>query len=381
MHQDSIPTVTAVFNSLEICSDSASRTARGAGMAKDTPFGQGTRIRVLKDYLAQAGQITEENAWEHVYRCLLWFDIGASLAHIYDSNHMQRGGTFHTRAVRFTDLLCSRWNIKKSALSDKLDVLFRGCVAELKRQEVEADAGKELDLEKTDDISDEIESELTIAIKALLQEEGIGENRAAILSESIEGLSRHYFTIGKKRQNALGEGFEDLLMLLLRRVANIPAERIALRTPVSKLPGFLKSLSHREGQTKRSKREPHPDIAIVDSHITNLITTAKWSIRQDRETQFQSEYSSFQMNKSQPAELRYALITNEFDLARLRNVLRAIPGGTGGYIFHDVYHVCLPLLRETHGAGFKDFEAYVEIGKLKSLSDYLAEMRGRYGAS
>jgi hypothetical protein len=89
-------------------------------MAKDTPFGQGTRIRVLKDYLAQAGAITEDNAWEHVYRCLLWFDVGASLAHIYDSNHMQRGGTFHARAVRFTDLLCSRWNIKRSDLPDRL---------------------------------------------------------------------------------------------------------------------------------------------------------------------------------------------------------------------------------------------------------------------
>jgi hypothetical protein len=55
-------------------------------MAKDTPFGQGTRIRVLKEYLEQAGELTEANAWEHVYQCLLWFDIGASLAHIYDSN-------------------------------------------------------------------------------------------------------------------------------------------------------------------------------------------------------------------------------------------------------------------------------------------------------
>jgi hypothetical protein len=170
---------------------------------------------------------------------------------------------------------------------------------------------------------------------ALLQEEGIEENRAAILSELIEGLSRHYFTIGKKRQNALGEGFEDLLTLLLRRVANIPESRIALRTPVSKLPGFLRSLPAREGE--RKKREPHPDIAIVDPHITHLITTAKWSIRQDRETQFQSEYSSYQRNKSQDTELRFALITNEFDLARLRNVLNAMPGGTGGYIFHDVY--------------------------------------------
>lgn len=350
-------------------------------MAKDTPFGQGTRMRVLKNYFEHTGPVTEENAWEHVYRCLLWFDIGAGLAHIYDSNHMQKGGTFHARAVRFTNLLCSHWKIKKNELPERLDVLFKGCVEELKRREAKGQEQGEFESEEVGGADDDLESELTVAIKALLQKEGIEDNRVSGLSEKIEGLSRHFFTIGKKRQNALGEGFEDLLTLLLSRVSNIPQPRIALRTPVSKLPGFLKSLPAQGGETKRKKREPSPDIAIVDQHITHLITTAKWSIRQDRETQFQSEYSSYQRNKSQPTELRFALITNEFDLARLRNVLHAMPGGTGGYIFHDVYHVCLPLLRETHGAGFKSFEAFVEIGKLKSLSDYLREMRGRYAAS
>jgi hypothetical protein len=102
-------------------------------------------------------------------------------------------------------------------------------------------------------------------------------------------------------------------------------------------------------------------------------------MRQDRETQFQSEYGSFQMNKVQSTELTYVLITNEFDIARLMNVARAIPGGQGGYVFHTIYHICLPLLRETHGSRFKDIEPWVGTGKLKSLSDFLVEMRGRYG--
>jgi hypothetical protein len=342
-------------------------------MAKDTPFSQATRLRVLKEYLANAGQITEANAWEHVYRCLLWFDVGAKLAHIYDSNHMQKGGTFHARAVRFTELLCSHWKIKRSDLPDNLDVLFKGCIAELQRR------GAEEPAEAEEPGADEIESELTIAIKALLEEAGISDNVASDLSGKIEGLSRHFFTVGNKRQNALGEGFEDLLMLLLRRVSRIPEKNFALRTPVSRLPGFFKEPPPREGEKKSRKREPRPDIAIIDGHITPLITTAKWSIRQDRETQFQSEYSSYTRNKKQEAELRFALITNEFDLARLINVLKAKPGGDGGYIFHTVYHICLPMLRETHGDGFKAIEPHVQIGSLKSLSDYLEEMRGRYG--
>lgn len=31
-------------------------------MAKDSPFGQGARLRVLNEYLKQAGEVTEANA-------------------------------------------------------------------------------------------------------------------------------------------------------------------------------------------------------------------------------------------------------------------------------------------------------------------------------
>ncbi|MFL9827876.1 hypothetical protein [Rhodoplanes sp. SY1] len=333
-------------------------------------------MRVLREYLKQAGPVTEANAWEHVYRCLLWFDDGAGLAHIYDSNHMQKGGNFHSRAVRFTKTLCSHWNVKTAELSGHLDVLFRGCVEELKRQEAEKPKGEPSTID-AEDMEAEIESELTVNIRKLLEEHGLGENSTPALADKIEALSRHYFTIGNKRQNALGEGFEDLLSILLQRVSNIPEKMVATRTPVSKLPGFLREEPTEEGGKK--PHEPRPDIAIVDDNITHVITTAKWSIRQDRQTQFQAEYQSFQTKKRQPTELRYSLITNEFDIARLRNVFDAIPGGKGGYIFHDVYHISVDLLRQAHGAAFSELQPYVKIGKLKSLSDYLREMRVRYG--
>jgi hypothetical protein len=322
-------------------------------------------MRVLEDYFAAAGEVTDSNAWEHVYRCLLWMNVGAGLAHIYDSNHMQPGGVFHARAVRFTDILCAHWKITRKELAGRIDVLFKGCVAELKRRQA------------LDDIDSETESELISAIEAVLHGEGLAGARALPVARKIESLSRDFFTIGNKRKNALGEGFEDLLFILLKRVSHVPEAKIALRTPVSKLPGFRRTAPRQTGQ--RQKREPHPDIAIVEQNVTHVITTAKWSMRQDRETQFQSEYNSFQMNKVQPTEFSYALITNEFDLARLKNVARAMPGGEGGYIFHTVYHVCLPLLRETHGDRFKEIEPWVGTGKLRSLSDFFAEMRGRFG--
>jgi hypothetical protein len=268
--------------------------------------------------------------------------------------------------VRFTELLCEHWQIARKDLPKRIDILFRGCVEELQHRDDEAEA-KDTNEKENGSIDSEIESELLVAIQNALSAEGISESRAKAAAGKIELLSRYFFTIGNKRKNALGEGFEDLLMILLEKVSHVPEDRIALRCPVSKLPGFLKSPPPQQGEKK--KREPRPDIAVIDPNITHLITTAKWSMRQDRETQFQSEYSSFQMNKVQSTELRYALITNEFDLARLRNVLAAMPGGTGGYIFHAVYHICLPLLRQTHGDGFNEIEPWVGTGRLKSLSD------------
>src|ERR1700722_2426376 len=214
-------------------------------MAQDTPFGQATRMRVLEDYFAQAGEITAENAWEHVYHCLLWMNLGTGLAHVYDSNHMQAGGVFHDRAVRFTGLLCKNWNVSRSELPARVDYLFKGCIAELKRRGPAAL------------IDSELESELTAAVSALLKNAGLAEATAAALSREIERLSRDFFTIGNKRKNALGEGFEDLLFLLLQRVSRIPEEHISLRKSVSKLPGFRGAPARRPDG--RRERQPHPD--------------------------------------------------------------------------------------------------------------------------
>jgi hypothetical protein len=265
-------------------------------------------MRVLEEYFAQAGEITAENAWEHVYRCLLWMNEGAGLAHIYDSNHMQAGGNFHSRAVRFTDELCRLFGITRAQLPAAIDYLFKGCVAEWKRTR------------KAEELDPEVESELISATEQLLRAEGVSDTRIRPLARQIETLSRDFFTIGNKRKNALGEGFEDLLHLLLRRVSRVPEQHIALRTAVSQLPGFRRAPARRPGA--RRAREPRPDIAIHERRITHVIATAKWSMRQDRETQFQAEYTAYQRNKTQTTELRFALITNEFDVARL-TTLRA----------------------------------------------------------
>ncbi len=345
----------------------------GSSAPDNSPFGRATRMRILAAYFDGAGNVSAANAWEHVYRCLLWTNESAGLAHIYDSNHMQSGKVFHARAVRFTDALCETWQVDRPGLTRLIDKLFRGCVVELLRQEA---AGPGHDGDEV--IGAELESELTAEITTELVAAGVVEPAAGQLARRIELKARHFFTIGNKRKNALGEGFEDLVELLLTMVAGIPPEQVKTRLPVSQMPGFRRAPPRVRGG--RVPREPRPDIAVIEGNVTHVIATAKWSLRQDRETQLASEYQAFQMNKTQPTELRYALITNEFDLARLRNVCAAMPGGEGGYIFHNVYHVCLPLLRATHGERFNPLQPYVQLGKLGSLSDFLEDMQARFGS-
>jgi hypothetical protein len=261
-------------------------------------------------------------------------------------------------------LLCAQLGIAPKALYDHIDFLFRGCVAEWRRT-------------RREQVDSELENELIVGIEQLIKAEKVPADRASKLARQIELISRDFFTIGNKRKNALGEGFEDLIFLLLQRVSKIPAEHFTLRTPISDLPGFRRAVPRRKGA--RIERQPHPDLAIVEKGATHIITTAKWSMRQDRETQFHAEYTSYQLNKTQPTELRFVLITNEFDVARLNNVARAMPNGAGGYIFHNIYHINPELLVKTQGDRIGDVKHWIGVGKIGSLADFLTEMRDRYG--
>jgi len=344
------------------------RKKKTAPSAGDNPFGRDTRIRVLSEYFETAGDVTAENAWEHVYKCLLWMNEATGLAHIYDANHMQPGKFFYTRAVRFTDELCKVWNIEKRELPGLIDKLFKGCVADWRK----------IKLVNPVEIDDQIVSDLRISIGEILKKEGVETERVEEVAKRIETLSQDFFTIGNKRKNALGEGFEDLLWMLLKRVSNVPGGKVALRKPVSKLPGFRKATPKRP-DAKR-EREPHPDLAFYDAGVTQIIVTAKWSMRQDREMQFHSEFAAYQRGKTQQTELQFALITNEFDTARLDNVARAIPTGAGGYIFHVIYHINPALLIATQQERIGMVGHWIGAGKIRSLESWLNEMRESFGS-
>jgi len=136
---------------------------------------------------------------------------------------------------------------------------------------------------------------------------------------------------------------------------------------VADLPGFRKAAPV-PGLHGRPERLPKPDIAIIDETHTGAIVTAKWSMRQDRETQFTREYSAYSRMKLQTQDIDFFLLTNEFDVARLDNVARAQPGNVGGYLFHTIYHVNADLLRETQGNQIGPVGGWIQAGILSPQS-------------
>lgn len=348
-------------------------------MASDSPFGKGTRLKALAAYMetaTYARAITADDAWVHVYKLLLSMDRRARLAHVYDSNHMQKGGVWYQRAKAFTEILCKRWGIAASALPDQIDVMFKHCVKEYValKEEEEEDPGA---TEAADAVT-----EFALDVRDVLSRK-LGAKAGAALDEAIVEIERsaeYYFEMERKRQNVRGEGFEDALEYLFEKVSGVPRAQLKVRTRTTELPGFKLDPPLPKGRKK--PKVPKPDIALLspDNSLTRWIVTAKWSLRQDRLDQFGQEAAYYRDNRIQSSRIEFVFVTNEMDLARLRDVLDSTPDG-GGFHFDRVYHLNLELVEETHGteAFKKDLAVYRAEGRLLSLKDLLEHARAHFG--
>lgn len=233
-----------------------------------SPFGQAVRAKAIEAYFANTDAVTADNAWEHVYHLLLSIDRRTRLAHVMDSNHMQPGGSFHGRAVLFTDLLCGRWGIERKELPPTLDHLFRACVEEyLKQREQQLARAVERTVDQiveagggTEEVEESVSEFLIDIADLLVARLGLEKTRELVeVVAEIERRAEHYFTIEKKRQNVRGEGFEDTLEWLLLNVSGVPREQLVVRTAANNLPGFKKPLT---SAGKRKDKVPKPDLAV-----------------------------------------------------------------------------------------------------------------------
>lgn len=358
-------------------------------------FGKATRVRLIREHLQGREPVTPATAWQFIYEELLWIDISTGLAHLYESDKAQPGRPWYRRTVLFTDLLCKKFgNLTRYELRNRIDKLFRSIITEIQNDQIANNATEErivrvlTDTQVPDQVIDQIveAAESTMhgeAEENLTDEELVAEftqiiitktqvppDQAEQLANTLVKRARFYFKVGNKRQNVLGEGFEDLLQILMISVAQLPAQRIIMRTRANKLPGF-KSQSNRA-------REEAPDIAIVSDTHTHLLASVKWSIRHDRQKQFSDELNSYGELLDQAQRPQYVIITNEYDPGRLQFICTIEPHQ--GFQVDQVYHINPELLLDVL-ADHDRIDAIRELvstGKIRSIEDFLNDVSSKY---
>lgn len=347
-------------------------------MAHNTPFGKDSRVRILKKHLAELGTVTAQNAWQFIYQELLWIDGSTGLAHLYESDKAQPGRPWYDRSVVFTDMLCDRFGgISRDDLRQQIDGLFRACLELLIKgdgTEEEADLAEALTALSEQDISTYTpDISLVMEFAALLNQHAkMSQPEAESFARELVARARIYFTVERKRQNVLGEGFEDLLQLLIAKISTVPDETIRIRQRVNHLPGFQSPNATRE-------RIEAPDLAIVKNGCTQLLASVKWSLRHDRQKQLSDELDCYADLLSQEAFPRYVLITNEYDPGRLVNTDGL---NRRGQRIDCIYHVNLDLLLgalHDHDR-IKDIKPLIAAGRIKSVADFFTDISQAYGA-
>lgn len=351
---------------------------------KESPFGTDSRLKSLRAHLDETGPYTTADAWKFVYRELLWFDGSIGLAHLYEADKAQPGrSSWYDRTVRFTDKLQELLGAAdRAALKAQLDRLFRDCLEKLLKAKEEARRkGEELELEDLEeseagegvgDVEAYVpDADLVAEFSTALRERAGMEDAAALtLAKEMVAKARHYFTVERKRQNILGEGFEDLLSLVAGKVSGVTSEHIRLRKKANTLPGFA-------AEHKRERIES-PDIALVSGSKTDSLISVKWSIRHDRQKQWADELDCYVELMSQDPPPKFQLITNEFDPGRIVN---AFSLDRGKLKLDTIYHVNLELLQ----LALNDHPTWVSVkplidnGRLKSLAQWFDELKAGYG--
>lgn len=167
-----------------------------------------------------------------------------------------------------------------------------------------------------------------------------------------------------KRRNLVGEGFEDVIAAVVRRLPFSSRFEIRNRTLLHDLLGF-----YSPSPNEKAKRV---DLAIVSNNHRTLVS-AKWSIRADREEQFQSDFETYARLESAERDFAYTLVTNEFDAARLKAACER--RRQNAPLFTHVVHInptaVLATYGETDRGSSSLVRAHVDSGRLMSLQSWL----------
>ena len=365
--------------------------AKKRAKAKESPFGESSRVELIEQHLQAFGTITAKNAWKFVYEELLWFDKSTGLVHLYESDKAQPGrSSWYNRSIAFTNKLSELFNVDRPGLKARIDRLFLACLERMVQSQQEATepkpkpgvepvrgSGVELAIDAVETAHQAAEAakdfapyaELVAEVTQLLIDKARLDKQAAeALAKEIVRRAEYHLTFGSNRQNVLGEGFEDVLRLLAMKVSNVPAEKIVVRRKASELAGF-------QAKPEQVRRIETPDLAIIESNSTKLLSTIKWSLRHDRQKQLTDELDCYVQLLSQKAFPDYVLITNEYDPGRLKNSSNLSSRGKEvDRIYHINPSLVVDVLSDVESSA-ADVRNLIEKGRLKSLEDFLNDLR------
>jgi hypothetical protein len=347
----------------------------------DRAFGFDNRARLLARYFDHdAGEpVTPETAWRHTYRLLLWIDRTIGLAHCYESDKCQPGRPWYVRALRFHQWVSYELGSSPAELARDIDWLFTTATLDLAAtagQRREAQLGRAA----TQRAPYEAENmpvpgedpELEQLIRETFTRWDLAAPPGGLLRDLAERLQT-YFGSENKRKNLVGEGFEDTVAGLLRRIPAIASQyEIVVRPPLHDLPGFNPA----RGGDKTKK----VDLALLGrSDQARILVSCKWSIRSDREEQFATDFDAYARLESSGREFGYVLITNEFDPAPL--AAACDNRSQNAPLFSSVVHVNPGGPLAAYGAstgssrsagGIARVTAHIQSGRLASLETWLS---------
>jgi hypothetical protein len=336
-------------------------------------FGAENRARLLDLYFNQTGPVTVANAWQHVYRLLLWIDRTTALAHCYESDKAQPGRPWYARSLAFHDWVSAQVGVTPVALAEEIDWLFREAVKDLAARAVTSRNAA-------------YERQRAPYVKHAFPEPGEDPELAALIREALgkwmpstppddemRALTHRihtYLAQENKRKNLVGEGFEDVIAAVMRRLPFAKRIEVQTRVVLHELPGF-----HPSPPTEKIKKV---DLALLKGHVRTLVT-AKWSIRADREEQFMSDFQAYERLESAGQDFGYVLITNEFDAARLQAACER--RRQNAPLFTHVVHInpeAVEVVYHDGGAeGATAVRAHIDTGRLMSFQAWLESIGGK----
>jgi len=284
-------------------------------LTPDRAFGAESRRSMLDDYFATAGLVSTDNAWQHVYRLLLWIDRTTGLAHCYESDKAQPGRPWYGRSLAFHAWVASQLGAPPAELGLAIDVLFtKGAerLAQIVLRTEAIRAVKAAEQRTNYNAGDFPEPGDDPKLESMIAEELSPFFSVKPSQEVLRRLTRRvreYTGQENKRKNLVGEGFEDVLAALIQRLPGGDSLKVMSRLVLHAVPGF------RPPPTGEKSRKV--DLAVTRADESRVLVSAKWSVRADREEQFKVDFDTYSRLEDAGRDFDFVLITNEFDAARL----------------------------------------------------------------